>query len=418
VLYEHSGMEERTKTLVCIFEAGSPRTNAIDIQEWLYTSLRIPEEQVCFVQVDGPWKRAYVKFLTEEHMRSIVQESGGRKEYKHETGEISIVNIEVVGLGTRKVRIATLAPEIRDATVRAALTRYGEIHDIKHEQWGKPYRYNVANGIRTADITLKNHIPSQLVIAGTRVLITYEGQPTTCYTCNTTGHQSIDYPHRRSCTRTAPTSRPVAWADMVKYGARQSCQSDGPEMARMEEETEPLNGHMAQPLATGEDITNFPLPDTVTMQEVSVPSPEEGLGSQPTHNTNIELATTGVATLGHVDLPVQTSESESGLVPSRGLDGGKRGAPEHSVPQGRASERTRWTDEDEKMEEEDPRYGTNKKQSQGQIAGDPRTACRNREVSQPEMDKPHKGQVVVAVDDRRTPPPPPQHRGVRLDLRS
>jgi hypothetical protein len=122
-------MEERTNTLVCIFEAGSPRTTAFDIQEWLGKSLRVPEEQVCFVQVDGPRKRAYIKFLTEGNMKLIVQATGGRYEFKHENGEISMVNIDVVGLGTRKVRIATLAQEIRDATVRAVLARYGDVHD-------------------------------------------------------------------------------------------------------------------------------------------------------------------------------------------------------------------------------------------------------------------------------------------------
>jgi hypothetical protein len=102
--------------------------------------------------------------------------------------------IEATGLGTRKVRIATLAPEIRDATVRAALGKYGEVKAIREEQWNRPYRYAVPNGIRVAELLLKTHIPSQMVIAGTRVLISYEGQPLTCYTCNGIGHQSLDCP--------------------------------------------------------------------------------------------------------------------------------------------------------------------------------------------------------------------------------
>jgi hypothetical protein len=46
----------------------------------------------------------------------------------------------------------------------------------------------VANGIRQALMSLTKHIPSHLTIEGHRVLISYEGQPTTCYGCGEIGH--------------------------------------------------------------------------------------------------------------------------------------------------------------------------------------------------------------------------------------
>jgi hypothetical protein len=45
-------------------------------------------------------------------------------------------------------------------------------------------------------MTIKNHIHSHRVIASNRVLITYEGQPITCYGCNANDHVYQMYPKR------------------------------------------------------------------------------------------------------------------------------------------------------------------------------------------------------------------------------
>jgi hypothetical protein len=37
-------------------------------------------------------------------------------------------------------------------------------------------------------MALKKHIPSYIVIAGYRALISYDGQPQTCYGCSDTEH--------------------------------------------------------------------------------------------------------------------------------------------------------------------------------------------------------------------------------------
>jgi hypothetical protein len=52
----------------------------------------------------------------------------------------------------------------------------------------RQYRYAVPNGIRVVDIHLKNYVPSHLMITGHRVLISYDGQPSTCYNCKEQGH--------------------------------------------------------------------------------------------------------------------------------------------------------------------------------------------------------------------------------------
>jgi hypothetical protein len=83
-------------------------------------------------------------------------------------------------MGHKKIRVANLPPEILDDTVTEAFTPFGQVLNIQNEMWARTYRYTVANGVRQINMTLTQHIPSHLVIAERCVLVSYDGQPTTC----------------------------------------------------------------------------------------------------------------------------------------------------------------------------------------------------------------------------------------------
>ena len=87
------------------------------------------------------------------------------------TGEISIVRLEVAGMGMRSIRIASLLPEVNERSIRAALASYGEIVSIQNEKWPKTYRYKVADGVKVIMMKLAKHLPSQMNIAGHRALL-------------------------------------------------------------------------------------------------------------------------------------------------------------------------------------------------------------------------------------------------------
>jgi len=71
--------------------------------------------------------------------------------------------------------------------------------------------YPVPNGIRVA-VTLKK--TSHLTMAGNRVLISYENQPTTCYGFNETGHQYHECPkHQQINTQNIHSQ--ASWAEVV-----------------------------------------------------------------------------------------------------------------------------------------------------------------------------------------------------------
>jgi len=100
-------------------------------------------------------------------------------------------------MGIRKVRIANLPPELPDRTIRDKLAKYGEVKDAKEKLWTKTYGYKVSNGIRIGEMNLKLHLPSHMIMAGHRVLVSYDGHPSTCYECNEPGHQYQECPNRK-----------------------------------------------------------------------------------------------------------------------------------------------------------------------------------------------------------------------------
>jgi len=152
-------------------------------------------------------------------MYDILRTTNGQGEFRHANGEISKVRIEEAGLGIRRVRLTNIPPEIPDRTIKVGLNRYGEVKEVKEENWSRAYRYPVANGIRIATIRLSQHIPSQILIAGYRTLIPYEGQPSTCYGCNETGHVYQECPPRRR-TRVETATNNTSWAKVAAMGSR------------------------------------------------------------------------------------------------------------------------------------------------------------------------------------------------------
>jgi hypothetical protein len=120
-----------------------------------------------------------VKFTDNRYVSDIITNTDGRAQYKHNNGVISTVQIERADLGTRKIRVANLPPEVPQTTLRTAMTPYGTVHTINNEQWSTKYRYVVDNGIRIIQMAINKHIPSHITVAGYKALVSYEGQPQT-----------------------------------------------------------------------------------------------------------------------------------------------------------------------------------------------------------------------------------------------
>jgi len=99
-----------------------------------------------------------------------------------------------------------------------ALAPYGEIVALHDKFWSKMYRYPVANGIKVATMKLTKHLPSHLVIAEDRVIVSYEGQSVSFYACRRLGHMQQTCPHRRREEQPSPPDPENSWAKVAATG--------------------------------------------------------------------------------------------------------------------------------------------------------------------------------------------------------
>jgi hypothetical protein len=198
---------ERVNSLFCSFDMNSPRTSAYIIHEWVYNKLGLTDDDLLVLQIDGAHRNVYLKFVTMEKMYSVLQKTGGKVDYVHESGELPTVTIDVVGMGVHKVRIANLLP---DLAVRVVLSNYGEIRGVSAEKLATSYRLSIPNGIRVVQLLMKKHIPSSLMILGQGVMISYECQP---ITCGEEGHLYHQCQHRRSRAAQATMEHAATWAE-------------------------------------------------------------------------------------------------------------------------------------------------------------------------------------------------------------
>jgi hypothetical protein len=99
--------------------------------------------------------------------------------------------------------------------IRATLTPYGKTVNIQTEKWSNNYRYSVENGVRQATILMTKHVPSHLTVAGYRVLLSYEGQPATCYGCGAIGHLYHECPIGQKSNQDRLTPAQQTYATIV-----------------------------------------------------------------------------------------------------------------------------------------------------------------------------------------------------------
>ena len=113
-------------------------------------------------------------------------------------------------------------PEVTETQVTNAMSIYGEVNKTHDEIWSQDYRSKVKTGVRLVDISLRKHIPSHMKFEGHRALLSYEGQPMTCYRCSEQGNQINGCPQRN-----LPGSQQISHdenllANRVKRGAQKA----------------------------------------------------------------------------------------------------------------------------------------------------------------------------------------------------
>lgn len=188
----------RSRTVQCIFDRKSLRPTGFEIHSWIRDTLRLPREVVLGLQIDFYLYSVFLKLSDDETCDKVVSADAGVRKFKHVDGTISDVRVQHAGQGVRDVRVFNVPFECPDSVIESALRPYGTVVEdgIKSEMWQEPYYYQVDSGVRNVRINLKKHIPSYLIIGGSRAFVSYPGQPQTCGICNTVGHLRGECPNK------------------------------------------------------------------------------------------------------------------------------------------------------------------------------------------------------------------------------
>jgi hypothetical protein len=105
-------------------------------------------------------------------------------------------------------------------------------------------------------MALRKHIPSHAIIASYRVLISYEGQPITCYGCNATGHVYQVCPKRLEIGTGQGNEHTTTWAHVIAHGTQRADNGEAGTMNDAPTNKEPQAGeHINE-----EDIETAPDP--------------------------------------------------------------------------------------------------------------------------------------------------------------
>jgi len=70
------------------------------------------------------------------------------------------------------------------------------------------------------EMNVKLHLPSHMIMAGYRVLVSYDGQLFICYARNESGHQYQDCPKRKRIVRPENIPSTSTWAYLVMQNTR------------------------------------------------------------------------------------------------------------------------------------------------------------------------------------------------------
>jgi hypothetical protein len=65
-------MSERRNAVVCSFDLAGPRMTACDVHDWIFLVLRLPEDEVWMIQIDGTKRQFFIKLADQQVVMNLL----------------------------------------------------------------------------------------------------------------------------------------------------------------------------------------------------------------------------------------------------------------------------------------------------------------------------------------------------------
>ncbi|KAJ4438142.1 hypothetical protein ANN_14081 [Periplaneta americana] len=111
-------MIERKQTLVITFtEHDIPRPEPYLLHEWIYEDLRLMEEQLEMIELNGVARQIFIKCISTDIVEEILERTKDELSFTFSNGQRTKVKIEKAEPGIKSVKIYNLPPELSNINI-------------------------------------------------------------------------------------------------------------------------------------------------------------------------------------------------------------------------------------------------------------------------------------------------------------
>lgn len=190
-------MAARINTIWCEYEhSDSENQEKPTLREsfkWIFETLKskIFNFEAKLIGIQNEPNGFYMKFNEPNICQEIIERLADSAKIKKENGTICRIKISTAGIGIRKIRISRLPFEVPNEKIKFEINKYGQVLSVEDEFWSQdltPLACKYKTGTRIVRCSLEKHIPSFILINGTKGMVFYEGQPKTCSYCGDMNH--------------------------------------------------------------------------------------------------------------------------------------------------------------------------------------------------------------------------------------
>lgn len=213
---------QKKNTIAFEFGKNGVMPSLKDAISFVAKDLKIKDTDVHSVYRDPSENTFFVKFTDEEVVKEVTQNLRSSETFKYSDGTTAQVFVASADGFFRYVRIFNLPPEVDDAGIVKAMTKFGTVRQVVREKLPVDLDFDAYSGTRGVHMEVKAEIPPAVYIGHFKCRIFYEGLRNRCFLCKEEGHVKAKCPKRSSVQsriddhqKRSDDTQPRSFADVV-----------------------------------------------------------------------------------------------------------------------------------------------------------------------------------------------------------